>query len=90
MKLKCILGYNKDMDEIDHQEQLLTCFPIMKKILEGYIIYETIHGQRKKRYVDYRINIAEIILQNVQLPNYEKHGKPSLVRYLFFSKQLSK
>jgi len=93
-KPKCILKYNKGMGGIDRQDQMLACFPIMRVIKEYrklffymsdialfntlFIIHKTIHRPRKETYVDYRLKIAELILKNVQLPDYEKRGKPSL------------
>lgn len=94
MKPKCILEYNKGMGGIDRQDQMLACFPIMRKVIKGYrklffymsdialfntyIIHKTIHRPRKETYVDYRLNIAELILKNVQLPDYENRRKPSI------------
>ena len=36
MKPKCILKYNKGMDGIHQQDQMLACFPIMRKYSKGY------------------------------------------------------
>ena len=83
MKPKCILAYNKGMGAVDHQDQMLSCFPIMRKVIKGYrklffymsdmalfntyIMHKTMHSRKKETYVDYRINIAETILQNTEL-----------------------
>lgn len=63
MKAKCILAYNKGMGGINRQDQMLACFPIMKKVIKGYrtlfsymsdtdlfvtyVIHKTIHRPRK-------------------------------------------
>ncbi|KAF7389358.1 hypothetical protein HZH66_010495 [Vespula vulgaris] len=60
------------MGAIDHQNQML---PIW---LNTYIMHKTLHSQRKEKCVNYRLNIAEVIVQNVQLPNYKKRGKSAL------------
>ena len=91
MKPKCILEYNKGMGRIDQQDQMLACFPIMRKYSKGYrkvffymsdmalfntfIMYKTIHNRRNEGYVDFRINIAEALLKNVKLPEYKKCGR---------------
>lgn len=36
LKPNCAIKYNKRMGEIDLQDQILVCFPIMKKFLKGY------------------------------------------------------
>lgn len=41
-------------------------------------MHKTLHSQRKEKCVNYRLNIAEVIVQNVQLPNYKKRGKSAL------------
>lgn len=36
IKPKCIMEYNKGMGAVDHQGQMLSCFPIMRKVIKGY------------------------------------------------------
>ncbi|XP_035737763.1 piggyBac transposable element-derived protein 4-like [Vespa mandarinia] len=95
IKPKSILEYNKGMGAVDYQDQILACFPIMKKVIKGYrklffymsymalfntyIIHKAIHSRKRETYVDYRINIAEAILQIVKLPDYKMHGKSTSV-----------
>lgn len=68
-----ITEYNKGMNEIDLQDQILACFPVMRKYMKGYRIFylfdiglfnsyilcNKINNGKKQCYVDYRINIAE-------------------------------
>lgn len=91
IKSICILEYNKGMDAVDRQDQILSCFPIMRKVIKGYqklffyisdmalfntyIVHKAIHSRKKESYVDYRIIIAEAILQVVKLPDYKRRGK---------------
>lgn len=35
-KPKCIIEYNKGMIGVDRQDQMLACFPLMRKCLKGY------------------------------------------------------
>ncbi|XP_046142229.1 piggyBac transposable element-derived protein 4-like [Osmia bicornis bicornis] len=95
IKPKCILEYNKGMGAVDHQDQMLACFPIMRKVIKGYrklffymsdmalfntyIMHKAIHSRKRETFVDYRINIAEAILQIVELPDYKMRGKSTSV-----------
>ena len=36
IKLASMLEYNKGMGDVDKQDQLLTCFPFMRKCVKGY------------------------------------------------------
>ncbi|XP_017795072.1 PREDICTED: piggyBac transposable element-derived protein 4-like [Habropoda laboriosa] len=94
MKPKCIVEYNKGMGGVDRQDQALACFPIMRKAMKGYrklffyisdmalfntyIMQKTIYSRKRETYVDYRVNIAEAILQIVKLPDYKMRGKSSV------------
>lgn len=93
MKPKCIIEYNTGMGAVDHQDQMLACFSIMRKVMKGYrklffyisdmalfntyIMQKTIYSRNWQTYVDYRIDIAEAILQIVKLADYKMRGKPS-------------
>lgn len=35
-KQKCVIEYNKGMIGIDRQNQMLACFPTMRKYMKGY------------------------------------------------------
>ena len=65
MKPTCILEYNKGMGTIDHQNQMLASFPIMRKVIKGYklffymsdmalfntyILHKTIHSRKRETY----------------------------------------
>lgn len=39
------------------------------------IMHKTIHNRKSETYVEYQINVAKVILQNVQLPDYKIRGK---------------
>lgn len=52
--------------------------------IQYYIMHKTIHSRKRETYIDYRINIAEAILQNVQLSDYKMHAKSAL-KHLFDS-----
>lgn len=36
MKPKCVIEYNHGMGGVDRQDQVLACFPVMRKFLKGY------------------------------------------------------
>ncbi|KAK2575211.1 hypothetical protein KPH14_002631 [Odynerus spinipes] len=91
MKPKYIVEYNKGMGAVDHQDQMLACFPIMRKVMKGYrklffyisdmalfntyIMQKTIYSRKRETYVHYRVNVAEAILQIVKLSDYKMRGK---------------
>lgn len=92
-KPNCITEYNKGMNGIDLQDQILACFPVMRKYMKGYkkiffylfdiglfnsyILRNKINNGKKQCYVDYRINIAESLLENMPKPNYRERGQLS-------------
>lgn len=94
MKPKCIVKYNKGMGAVDHQDQMLACLFLMRKVMKGYrklffyisdmalfntyIMQKTIYSRKRETYVDYRVHIAEAILQIVKLPDYKMRGKSSV------------
>lgn len=91
LKPNCVIDYNKGMGGIDLNDQMLACFPIMRKYLKGYkklffymsdmalfntyVINKQLQNPGKQSYVNYRIDIAEAILKYVQLPDYTKRVK---------------
>lgn len=76
---------------------MLPCFPIVRSgshqkiskfffymtLFDTYIMHKTIHNRNRETYVDYRINVAEAILQNVQLSD-KMHAKSALIGILIF------
>lgn len=92
-KPNCITEYNKRMNGIDLQDQILACFPVMRKYMKGYkkiffylfdiglfnsyILRNKINNGKKQCYVDCRINIAESLLENMPKPNYRERGQLS-------------
>ncbi|XP_017756490.1 PREDICTED: piggyBac transposable element-derived protein 4-like [Eufriesea mexicana] len=90
-KPKCIVEYNKGIGAVDHQDQMLSCFLIMRKVIKGYrklffymsymalfntyIMHKIMRSRKRESYVEYRVNIAGAILQNIQLPDYKTRGK---------------
>lgn len=48
-KLKCITEYNKGMNGIDLQDQILACYPVMRKYMKGYkkiFFYHTFYATK--------------------------------------------
>lgn len=87
-KPKCIIDYNMEMIGIDRQDQVLSSFPIMRKFVKGYrkiffymcdmalfnsyILYNKNSMAKKQNYTEYRLRIAEALLQTVPLQNYNR------------------
>ncbi|XP_071054995.1 uncharacterized protein [Onthophagus taurus] len=92
-KPNCIREYNKGMNGIDLQDQILACFPVMRKYMKGYkkiffylfdiglfnsyILCNKINNGKKQCYVDYRIKIAESLLENMPKPYYKERRQLS-------------
>lgn len=92
MKPKCVIEYNHGMGGVDRQDQVLACFPVMRKFLKGYrkiffymfdmalfnsyVLY-TKTQPKKKHYVNYRLDVAEQLLKNLSLPDYNVRGRPT-------------
>ncbi|XP_015437848.1 PREDICTED: piggyBac transposable element-derived protein 4-like [Dufourea novaeangliae] len=95
-KPNCVIDYNKGMGAIDLNDQMLACFPIMRKYIKGYkklffymtdmglyntyVIKKQLQDPRRQSYVNYRIDIAEAILKYVQLPDYTRRGKSAEIQ----------
>ncbi|XP_043593045.1 piggyBac transposable element-derived protein 4-like isoform X2 [Bombus pyrosoma] len=91
LKPKCIIEYNKGMIGIDRQDQMLACFPVMRKCMKGYrkvffylfdialfnsyILFNKIDSNKKQTYAEYRIEIAQSLLKNIPLPEYKRKGR---------------
>lgn len=92
MKPKCVIEYNHGMGGVDHQDQVLACFPVMRKFLKGYrkiffylfdmglfnayVLYSKTKP-KKNHYVNFRLDVAEQLLKNLSLPNYNVRGRPA-------------
>ncbi|XP_042145916.1 piggyBac transposable element-derived protein 4-like [Ixodes scapularis] len=94
IKPSCVLDYNIGMGGVDKQDQMVACFPLMRKLVKGYqkiffyvmdiavfnsyVIYKKLSGDcRTKNFVDFRLDLAEEILESVKLPDYKTRGRPS-------------
>lgn len=90
MKPKCVIEYNHGMGGVDHQDQVLACFPVMRNFLKGYrkiffylfdmglfnsYVLDSKTKPKKDHYVNYRLDVAEQLLLNVSLPNYNTRGR---------------
>lgn len=83
---------SKGMAGADLQDQMAAMFPIMRRTVKGYrkiffylldmcifnsfTVYQKITG-KKSEYSDFRINIAQQLLETVQLPEYSVRGQLS-------------
>lgn len=92
-KPNCALEYQKGMGGVDLQDQVTALFPIMRRTVKGYrkiffylldmcifnsfTVYHKMTGKKKANYSDFRINIAQQLLEAVQLPEYSVRGRPS-------------
>lgn len=92
IKPKCVLEYNHGMGGVDHQDQVLACFPVMRKFVKGYrkiffymfdmglynsyVLYSKMQA-KKNHYVNFRLDVAEQLLENVLLPDYKTRGRPA-------------
>uniref|UniRef100_A0A1B6KBZ7 PiggyBac transposable element-derived protein domain-containing protein n=1 Tax=Graphocephala atropunctata TaxID=36148 RepID=A0A1B6KBZ7_9HEMI len=93
MKPKCIVDYNKGMLGVDRQDQVLSYDPIMRRyskgykkiffyifdicILNSYVAYRQIKGEKKMHYVDFKTNLAEQLLGSVEPRLRISPGRPS-------------
>ena len=96
VKPKCILEYNKGMGGVDRHDQVLACFPVMRKFVKGYrkmafymmdialynsyVIFKKVRNKNRenayrRNYVDYRVDLAEQLLENVTMPEYVTRGR---------------
>lgn len=92
-KPKCIVDYGRGMIGINRQDQILACFPVMRKYLKGYrkilfyifditlfnsyILHNKNNMEKKQNYTEYKLQIAKALLQNVPLQNYKRRGRLS-------------
>lgn len=92
IKPKCVIEYNHGMGGVDHQDQVLACFPLMRKFVKGYrkiffymfdmalfnsyVLYSKTQPKRD-HYVNYRLDVSEQLLKKISLPNYNVRGRPA-------------
>lgn len=93
IKPSCVIEYNTGMGGVDKQDQLLACFPVMRKCVKGYkkmafylidmaifnshVLYNKVNCGSKTGIVQFRLKLAEELLEQVVLPNYSTRGRPS-------------
>ncbi|XP_017752724.1 PREDICTED: piggyBac transposable element-derived protein 4-like [Eufriesea mexicana] len=91
LKPKSVIEYNKGMIGIDRQDQMLACFPVMRKCTKGYrkvffyvfdialfncyILFNKLNTGKQQSYAEYRIEKAESLLKNIPLPEYKRRGQ---------------
>jgi hypothetical protein len=80
------------MGGVDLQDQMTALFPVMRRTVKGYrkiffylldicifnsfIVHHKITGRKKKNFSDFRVCIAEQLLESVTLPEYSAKGRP--------------
>ncbi|XP_054274551.1 piggyBac transposable element-derived protein 4-like [Macrosteles quadrilineatus] len=93
LKPNVVINYNNNMNGVDKQDQRLSCFPVMRKCMKGYkklffylfdvtlnnarVIHEIV-TKKKSTMSKFRINLAEQILESVNLTNRPVGGRPSV------------
>jgi hypothetical protein len=93
LKPNVVINYNFNMNGVDKQDQRLSCFPVMRKCVKGYkklffylfdvtlnnarIVHEIV-TKKKSTMSKFRINLAEQILESVNLTNRPAGGRPSV------------
>ena len=91
MKPKVVIDYNNSMNAVDKQDQQLSSFPIMRRYAKGYkkmffymidvaifnsyALQKKITG-KKQHFTEFRIQLAEKIIESVVLPDYPRRGRP--------------
>ena len=82
------------MGGVDKHDQLLSCFPIMKKcikrckkmffylldmaIYNAYVLHSKITNKTKIGIVSFCLNITEELLEKIILPNYKTCGRSAI------------
>lgn len=80
------------MGGVDRQDQVLACFPLMRKFMKGYrkiffymfdmalfnafVIYSKMQN-KNSHYVNFRLDVAEQLLKEISLPTYNVRGRPA-------------
>ncbi|XP_040071775.2 piggyBac transposable element-derived protein 4 [Ixodes scapularis] len=93
LKPQVVLDYNRGMGGVDREDQQLASFPIMRRYAKGYkkiffyvmdiavynsyILCGKTTGKRSS-YTDWKVDLAEQIVEETVLPGYKRRGKPSV------------
>jgi hypothetical protein len=93
LKPKAVIDYNRGMGGVDRNDQCLASFPLMRRYSKGYkkiffyladmalyntyALHKNMSNVQRLTYSDYRIGIAESILENITLPPYKRRGRAS-------------
>jgi len=91
IKPKVVIDYNNSMNAVDKQDQQLSSFPVMHKYSKGYkkmffymidvaifnscALQKKITG-KKQHFTEFRIQLAELMIESVVLPDYPRRGRP--------------
>jgi hypothetical protein len=91
MKPKVVIDYNSSMNAVARQDQQLSSFPVMRKYAKGYkkiffymidvAIFNSYELQKKitgkkQHFTEFRIQLAEMMIESVVLPDYARRGRP--------------
>ncbi|XP_046404868.1 piggyBac transposable element-derived protein 4-like [Ischnura elegans] len=92
VKPQAVIDYNKQMNAVDRQDQQLASFSIMRRYAKGYrkiffyimdmalynsyVLFQKVRG-KKLLFDDFRENVAEQILERVNVPEYRRRGRPT-------------
>ncbi|XP_065309952.1 piggyBac transposable element-derived protein 4-like [Dermacentor albipictus] len=93
LKPQVVIDYNRGMGGVDSEDQQLASFPIMRRyakcykkifyimdiaVYNSYVLSAKASGKRL-HYTDWRVNLAEEILEAAVLPRYHGRRKPPVV-----------
>lgn len=89
-KPKAVIDYNSGMLGVDRQDQVLSCFPIMRRNVKAYkkiffylmdmatynafCIFKKVTN-KKLHYTDFRLNLVDQLLQSITLPQRTTPGR---------------
>jgi hypothetical protein len=91
IKTKAVIDYNSSVNAVDKQFQQLSSFPVMRKYAKGYkkiffymidvAIFNSYELQKKitgkkQHFTEFRIQLAEMMIESVTLPDYPRRGRP--------------
>lgn len=90
LKPQVVQDYNRGMGGVDREDQQLASFPIMRRYAKGYkkiffyimdiavynsyILSAKITGRRAS-YTDWKVDLAEQMIEEAVLPGYRRRGK---------------
>jgi hypothetical protein len=90
-KTNVVIDYNTSMNAVDKQDQHLSSFPVMRRYAKGYkklffymmdvAIFNSFELQKKitgkkQTFAEFRILLAEMMIESVVLPDYPRRGRP--------------